>query len=264
MDMIGIRFILFEEAGFVLGVVSLLLSLLTFSRGLEKLKRWFAGLMAVITIVLLGNYVDLRYIHPMEMCEVPNVEGIRFTTAQEIIRSRGLIERPIRVASKEYLYRENPEVFMQRPAAGTKVEKNSVIILSFEEIHVSNEDHSVLSIDIENWEHFNNGFYYEYPNPKDKESNIVIDFDSGISGSFKYSRPLTELEQANWFHGGRLCDTDGNEVGYEGNYPSFWSNPEGTFAVEFPKDLPSGMYTYELYLYVDGQYVSDSIEIFVG
>lgn len=77
------------------------------------------------------------------------------------------------------------------------------------------------------------------------------------------SRALSEAELVNWFHGGNLYDAAGNEIGVERNYPSFWANSDGMFAVEVPEGLTAGTYTYELYQYVGSQYVSDSIDFTV-
>ena len=114
-----------------------------------------------------------------------------------------------------------------------------------------------LSLNITDWS-FGNDFYYEYQIPLTNDK-AIINLKTGLSGTFSYSRELTEHEKQTWMHGGKLYDANGSEVGVEGNYPSFWSNPEGLFAVEFPKDLPHGRYTYELYQFIDGQYVSDTI-----
>ena len=102
-------------------------------------------------------------------------------------------------------------------------------------------------------------FYYEYPDPNNPSSNIIINFGKGISGTFSYSRELTTQERIDWSHGGKLYDNNGNEIGQAGNWPSFWSEPDGKFAVEFPQNLPSGHYTYELYQIISEQYVSDQV-----
>lgn len=106
-------------------------------------------------------------------------------------------------------------------------------------------------------------YHYEYPDPQNPQINIVIDLEEGMSGTFSYSRPLTAEEEANWYHGGKIYDELGNEVGQDGNWPTFWSNPEGKFAFAFPRNLPAGQYTYELYQYICGQAVSDTVEFTV-
>lgn len=116
-----------------------------------------------------------------------------------------------------------------------------------------------LSIDVESVEFFYDGYNYEYVNPQDPSDNYIIDFDKGISGTFSYSRELTEEEIENWMHGGMIYDSDGNEVGNSGNYPRFWSNSDGKFAVQFPEGLQRGTYTYELYQYINNQRVSDTV-----
>lgn len=102
-------------------------------------------------------------------------------------------------------------------------------------------------------------YYYEYPDPINPSNNFIVDFGKGISGTYTYSRILTEEERKNWEHGGKLYDSNGNEIGEEGNWPTFWSNTDGKFAVEFPQNLPPGHYTYEIYHIISGQFVSDRI-----
>lgn len=119
---------------------------------------------------------------------------------------------------------------------------------------------SKLEIYIDNWEFFDDGFYYENPDPDDP---WFISYTKGISGNFHYSRDLTEEEKNSWSHGGNLYDENGNEVGSEGNYPSFWSSPNGQFAIEFPKELPQGNYVFNLYQDIDNKNVSASIQFSV-
>lgn len=120
-----------------------------------------------------------------------------------------------------------------------------------------------MSIKITSYEQCPNGFYYEYPDPDIPNQNIIIDLKKGISGTFKYSRKLTQNEMNNWSNGGHLYDEDRNEIGEEGNYPIFWSNSEGMFAMEFPKDLQPGTYIYELVQSINDKDVIDSIQIVV-
>lgn len=102
-------------------------------------------------------------------------------------------------------------------------------------------------------------FYYEYPDPLDPSRNYIVDFGRGISGTFSYSRALTQEERANWGHGGKLYDENGNEVGEEGNRPTFWSDPDGRFAVEFPENFPAGHYIYEIDHVISNCLISDRI-----
>lgn len=106
-------------------------------------------------------------------------------------------------------------------------------------------------------------YHYEYPNPQNPNSFFLIDLGKGMSGTFSYSRPLNAEEQENWYHGGKLYDQYGDEVGQEDNWPSFWSNSEGKFAFAFPQNLPAGQYTYVLYQSICGQYISDTVDFTV-
>ncbi len=63
-------------------------------------------------------------------------------------------------------------------------------------------------------------------------------------------------------HGGKIYDINGHEIGYCGNYPTFWSNHDGKFAVQFSKDMRPGEYVYELYQDIYNQQVLDKV-IFV-
>ena len=116
-----------------------------------------------------------------------------------------------------------------------------------------------LSIIIDSYEIFYNGFYYQEPEPDDPNSYWFISFDKGVSGTFHYSRPLSQHELSEWGHGGSLYDSNRNEIGQEGNYPHFWSDSDGHFAMQFPKNLKPGTYIYEVYQVIDGNFISTEI-----
>lgn len=260
-----LRYTLFDEAEVILGIVSFLLGVITFVNVNETLKKRLAIYSTILTVLIAANYVDLKYFHPVEMHEVPAITGMRYTSAQEVLRSHGFVEKPVGYASEELIFEENPIVYAQSPLAGNTISKGSEVFLTFQEntISAANKNNSTLSIQIDSYKLFVNGFHYEYPDPQNPERTLLLDFNTGISGTYKYSRDLTENEYTNWFHGGKLYDEFGNEVGSEGNYPTFWSNPNGMFVCEFPSDLKPGTYKYELYQYIAGQPVSDLISIVV-
>lgn len=122
------------------------------------------------------------------------------------------------------------------------------------------EESGILQLIIDNYEIFEDGYYYEYPDPKDSNTICFIDFDEGIHGQFHYTRALTNSEKANWAHGGNLFDANGNEIAEEGNYPSFWATEDGCFAMEFPQNLPSGNYVYRMHQIIDGKELMAEIE----
>ena len=105
-----------------------------------------------------------------------------------------------------------------------------------------------VSIIIKDYEFFENGFYYE---DVDENSFSIVDFDYGISGHFNYSRELTNQEYENWFHGGKILTENGVECSVNA---TFFSTPDGVFAVELPKDMPKGNYIYVLHQYVNDKY----------
>ena len=104
-------------------------------------------------------------------------------------------------------------------------------------------------------------FRKEYPDPENPDVTCVIDFGKGISGTFTYSRELTQEELENWWHGGDLCDADGKCLVWGEDYEDdliLWSDPSGVFAVQLPQNLKAGTYSYVLYQTINGQNVSDS------
>ncbi len=256
-----IRFLLFDEAGFILGGISLLLAILTFFDGMTKAKKIIALVLLLITVVIVANYTNVKYFNHLSFVEVPDVEGVQFTTAQQILRSQGLEEKVVGYENQTLLYSDNPIVYHQEPSSGHNCEKGEKVVLAFEEIEISNEEHTELAIQIIDYKIFSDGWCYEYADPERPEQLCYIDYDRGIYGEFEYSRELKQAEMKNWFHGGALYNSDGVEIGEEGNYPSFWATSDGMFAVEFPDDLEPGTYTYELYLYIDGQSVTDRIVV---
>lgn len=262
-----IRYIIFGETEAIIAIISFLIAVIAFFSFKQKTLRSIA-LIALVVILLFGlNYIDLKYVNPVEvkaLCKVPNVTNMSFSNAQIVLRSCGLNERIVGYDNSILTYENNQIVCKQEPAEGTEVEKGSTVILSFEEINVTNTPKTDLSLSISEYSVFTDGYYYEYSDPENPEYICIINFKTGICGTYEYSRALNETEQSNWFHGGMLYDANGKEILGEGNYPSFWSDPSGMFAVEFPEGLPTGTYTYELYQYIDGQYVSDSVDVIVG
>ena len=155
-----------------------------------------------------------------------------------VIRISGLREKP--VSANGQLISADQSVLSQDPAGGTEIPTDSLIILRIGTRETTkpnvpditpSKEHLEISIDsLQDTE----TYHYEYPDPQNPTMTILIDLGKGMSGTFSYSRPLTEEEKTNWYHGGKLYDEYGNEVGQEGNWPTFWSDPDGRFAFEFP------------------------------
>lgn len=274
------RYTLAQETGLIMGIVGVVLAILGIIISLLSKKKTdtvkipviiFCVVISIVSILLLWNYHSVIYDKEIKMVNVPNVEQLAYDDARAVIRIFGLVERTVnadgQITSAEQI------VLKQEPCGNTAVPAGSEVILRIgssdsPEPYTPDppsvpSDKSPLSLSIDSVEN-TTSYHYEYPDPQNPNSIILIDLGEGLSGTFSYSRPLTETERANWYHGGKIYDENLIEVGVEGNWPTFWSDPDGMFALEFPKDLPAGRYTYELYQEISGQVVSDTIEFTVG
>ncbi|MGN0347548.1 MAG: hypothetical protein ACI4DU_09720 [Lachnospiraceae bacterium] len=236
------RLFLFDDFGMIIAVIGVLTGLIAYFAFKKKTMRWLAILFLLITILLTINYIDFKYINPVE---------------EQVGDNNLLVDV------------DNLVIEEQNPSPETEVQISNTGVIHSSGSEINEEDYSDqppniseysnLSLNITEYSVFKDGYHFEYPDPENPEMTCIIDFSTGVFGKFEYSRSLNETELANWFHGGKLFDEAGNEIGEEGNYPSFWSSPDGMFAVEFPEGMTEGTYTYELYQYVDNQYISDSI-----
>lgn len=259
-----------QNIEFILTIIGLFIAVIAFFFTKEnKVASCLIGLMAIVCLILAA-----KHIRTWDLVKVPDVSNIPYNEARFILRSHGLIEQPLTGNSSVLPLNDNVIVISQIPIAGSQCKENEVVYLFFSEGNVEETETEregiystieplQLAINIENAAFFYDGYHYEYVNPQNLSENYIIDFDTGISGTFSYSRELTAMEIENWMHGGRIYDSDGNEIGYSGNYPAFWSSPDGKFAVQLPKDLQSGEYVYELYQNIDNQVVSDKITFII-
>ena len=276
------RYTLAQETSLIMGIVGVVLAILGIIISLLGKRRTdtvkipviiFCAVISIGSILLLWNYHSIVYDQEFQIVNVPNVEQLSYGNAQTIIRVFGLIERP--VSAEGQVISAEQIVLRQEPAGNTAVPVGSDVILRVgisgsstpdmpdtPELPSAPSDGESLLLSIDFVEE-TDSYHYEYPDPKNPNTTILIDFERGLSGTFSYSRPLTDVECANWYHGGKIYDENGIEVGSEGNWASFWSYPNGKFAVEFPKDFPAGRYTYELYQDISGQMVSDIIEFVI-
>lgn len=103
---------------------------------------------------------------------------------------------------------------------------------------------------------FQDGFHYEFPDPANAERTVLIDFNKGLSGTFHYSRALSAEEIAGMGHGGKLYDENMNEI----SGGSYWSDTDGHFAMQFPENLSSGIYMYELYQVIGGRFIYSRVK----
>ena len=113
-----------------------------------------------------------------------------------------------------------------------------------------------LDIQIDSAEVFQNGFHYEFPDPENSERTVLIDFTKGLSGKFHYTRSLSEEEKSSVGHGGKLYDENMNEI----SGGVYWSDTNGNFAMQFPDELPSGTYVYELYQVIGNQFINSRVK----
>lgn len=257
-----------QNIEFILTVIGLAIAVIAFffTKDKKSASRF------IILLVIIVIFLTAQYFRTWDYVKVPNVTGIPYNEARAILRSHRLRERPLTDNNFVFTPDDNAIVIRQQPDGESQCRENEVITLFFleenkteaveeekGEIIYNKVEQPLLTINIENIAFFNDGYYYEYANPQNPSENFVVDFDRGIEGTFSYSRELTAEEKENWMHGGKIYDSDGQEIGYSGNYPTFWSNPDGKFAVQFPKDLQPGEYTYELYQFINNQQVSDKV-----
>ena len=249
----GIRNWLASEQSLIIAVVSLAIAIVPLfqKNGTVSIQvKRFAAVCACLCVLIVANYIDITYLQNTILIPDDKEEPNNHFPTEDIGNIISSNEEPSD-ESTEHVGSSNEE-----PLDGS-TENDIYSNGNVSDGEISQAD---LSISINNdFDIFYNGFHYEYPNPENSDMNIIIDFDKGISGSFTYSRKLTEEECINWMHGGRLYDEGGNEIGSEGNYPSFWSSPDGKFAIEFPKNIENGRYKYELIQFINDRYVSDSI-----
>lgn len=268
------KYMIASETGVILGILGVIIAIISLWISKKKEKTLVSIFAILICCVLAINYVSINFIAGESYSKVPNVSGISLGSARTVVRGMKFVEKVVtmsgeKVSEEAIVLGQSPEAF-DYAQEGTEV----ILVVSSKEKATTTEDIKEkltaeltsdssnnidpLSLKIKDWD-FKDKFHNEQAIPGEQDTYWITDLGMGISGAFSYSRPLNEQELENWMHGGKLYDANGNEVGVEGNYPSFWSNPEGLFAVEFPKDLPHGNYTYELYQFIDGQYVSDMI-----
>ena len=275
----SLKYILSTETGLILGVLGIILAVISiWLKKRQSVKSIVTALALVLCFAAVFNHIHVDYITKEEYSNMPDLHGVPLDDARLLLRSIGLKEKPSAINGQTIT--DASTVFEQELAAHTQVKKGTEVLL-FVYAEATSVDHDAidnvlterqslnkpadtesLTLHIDSYQ-FNDTYYYEQPNPDVPGEYWIIEFENGISGTFSYSRPLSEQESKNWFHGGKLYDADHKEVIVNGNYPSIWSCPEGLFAVEFPHGMAHGNYTFELYQFLDGVYVSDMIEFTV-
>ncbi|MBP3855109.1 MAG: PASTA domain-containing protein [Ruminiclostridium sp.] len=272
--------------GIVLALISLILSIIISNKETEKGKarRILIGGISIsaATILLISCLCANKYNYDTfhdNYIEVPNVEALSCELARNNLTLAGFDSDEIQFVGEgsSSINEGDCKVIKQHIEKGTYVEKGTKIVLDCENkgslgtYQLSEKTETVLnessatstgdiSIKISEYQFFDidEGFHYEEPYG---DGNMIVDFDRGISGHFSYSRELTESELESWRHGGEILDSSGNKIIED---PTFFSTPSGVFAVEFPKNMPSGNYTYVLYHFINDFYCDARINFTIN
>lgn len=277
MSILEVRYNLATEIGLAVSIISLAITLITILFAFEKEKT----VARVCTVIITALLVVLLFVNQKDMENYNNVlsvEGMSVEFAIHDLITAGFNEEDIRISNGDATITNFTARVEKRIVDNTIVPKGTTIIVpkgkliilvcesdtnigSYGENSViigveSSPSTSNLSIIIEDYETFTDGFHYEIPN-----SDSFVDFDKGISGHFSYSRELTEQEYENWRHGGKILDKNGKETNIEA---TFFSTSDGVFAVEFPEHMPKGDYLYLLYQFINDEYYETRISFTVN
>ena len=263
MNILEVRYYLATEMGLAVSIISLVIALITIFITVKK-NNLAARACIVIVVVL---FVGLLFVNKSDMknyINVPFVEGKSVELAKYDLINAGFTDENILLLNyNATILDSTAKIKKQRILEGTIVAKGTQIRLECEsdtyfgtygenteitgvENSPSTDD---LSIIIEDYELFTDGFYYKMPIDEDYYS--YVDFDKGISGHFSYSRELTEQEYKNWGHGGKILYANGNETDLDA---TFFSTSDGVFAVQLPEYMPKGDYLYLLYQFINDKY----------
>lgn len=273
MNILELRYNLATEIGLAVSIISLVVALLTIFITVEK-KNLVARMCTIIVVTLL---VCLLFVNKNDMenyINVPFVEGMSVEFAKYDLISVGFTDENILLINDDATILDSTaKVKKQSILEGTIVAKGTQIKLECKSdayigiygentVIIESESSSStgdLSIIIEDYELFTDGFYYEMP--IDENSYSFVDFDRGISGHFSYSRELTEQEYKNWSHGGKILNANGNESDIDA---VFFSTSDGVFAVQLPEYIPKGDYLYILYQFINDKYYETRISFEVN
>ena len=263
MNILALRYAFATDMGLAISIISLIFAMVTLLVITENSKLLvrvsICGVSAILVGLLFINQKDMK-----NYIEVPYVEGKPIEFAKNDLINAGFENKDILISNVNATSSNSAaEVQDQDIVAGSIVPKGTQIKIECEpttyienykeNIVISGAESSPsdngLSIMIDDYESFTDGFYYKMP--IDENSYSFVDFDKGVSGHFSYSRELTEQEYENWGHGGKILDAYGKEVNINA---SFFSTFDGVFAVELPEYMPKGDYVYLLYQFIDNAY----------
>ena len=179
-----------QNIEFSLTIIGLFIAVIAFFFTKDNiLARCLVGLCAIVCLILA-----VKYIRTWNLVRVPNVTNLPYNEARVILRSHDLIEQPLTGNSSVLPLDDNVIVIRQVPMAGSQCKENEVVCLFFSEENVEEDETKneeiysteplQLAINIENVASFYDGYHYEHVNPQNLSENYIIDFDTGISGTF--------------------------------------------------------------------------------
>lgn len=274
MNMLDIRLWLATEAGLFVSIIGVFLAmaalLVVIKPGTRIVRVGVCLLSGAIVVLLVANLFDMK----RNYVDIPTVESLDVKLAKSVLIQAGIEPDDILISGYAgvSVSENNSEVKTQSRSGVNRLDSGSISIelacipyeaqinsldnpdtsgdsqVTFSEPQ-TNVTASGLSLIINDCQYFYDGFYHQMP--ESGLSYSFVEYDQGISGHFSYSRELTDIEYEDWGHGGKILDANGNELDIDA---SFYATTDGVFAVELPKDMPSGTYTYLLYLFVHDEY----------
>ena len=271
MNILDIRFYLANETELYVAVIGVLLAILALPILRKNISRSIIRIICFASVLIIAVLVVNRIDMNTNCVDVPPIEGLGTGDAKLALILSGIEADDIRtVGSASVPISDNNTKVEHQNLKGPQRKINGKINIqlicvpydmTFETQNDPTEDKTEastapymngtgnLSLIIDDYQLFYDGFYHQIP--ESDSSYSFVEFDQGISGHFSYSRELTDIEYEDWGHGGKILDANGNELDINA---SFYATTDGVFAVELPEDMPSGTYTYLLYLFVHDEY----------
>ena len=271
MNILDIRFYLANETELQVAVIGVLLAILALPLWRKNISRSIIRIICFASVLIIAVLVVNRVDMNTSCVDVPPIEGLGTGDAKLALILSGIEADDIRtVGSASVPISDNNTKVEHQNLKGPQRKINGKINIqlicvpydmTLETENDPTEDKTEasappymnstgdLSLIIDDYQPFYDGFYHQIP--ESESSYSFVEFDQGISGHFSYSRELTDIEYEDWGHGGKILDANGNELDIDA---SFYATTDGVFAVELPEGMPSGTYTYLLYLFVHDEY----------
>ena len=271
MNVLDKRFYLANETELYVAIIGVLLAILALPILRKNISRPKIRTICVASVLVIAVLVVNRVDMNTNCVDVPRVEGLGTGDAKLALILSGIEADEIHtVGSASVPISDNNTKVNHQDPVGPKRKTNGKINImlycvpydkTLETENDPTEDKTEastppymnsagdLSLIINDYQLFYDGFYHQMP--ESGSSYSFVEYDQGISGHFSYSRELTDIEYEDWGHGGKILDANGNELDIDA---SFYATTDGVFAVELPEDMPSGTYTYLLYLFVHDEY----------